>query len=448
MLQQSLERWLGRMAKRTIRRERPTVIGITGSVGKSSTKEAIRAVLASVVPASALCVTRKNYNNELGVPLTLFGLSSPGRSPLAWARLLWTAWLHGMGLRRTGYRVLVLEMGADKPGDLAYLTSIAPPSVSVVTAVTPEDPSMAPVHAEQYPSVDAVAQEKSTLVRVLGEEGIAILNADDMRVFGMRHLTRAKTLTFGETDASHVRILSTSVRMADDAHGRVPTGVEALFEVRGMRMTVYLPGVFGRSAAYALAAALAVRVALGYAVDPREDIGALLTPMAGRVRILPGIKHTTLFDDSYNSSPVAVLSALRDLAALDLLPGQRRAACLGEMRELGPQTEMLHRRVGEEAAKRGIDLLVCCGTFAHAMADGARAAGMTEDRLRIIEDTPEAGLFLQEWIKPGDVILAKASQGTKSTKGVRMERVIKELMAEPLRAKELLCRQEARWNEV
>jgi UDP-N-acetylmuramoyl-tripeptide--D-alanyl-D-alanine ligase len=171
-------------------------------------------------------------------------------------------------------------------------------------------------------------------------------------------------------------------------------------------------------------------------------------PMPGRTRIIPGIKQSVLLDDSYNSSPAAAISALKDLGHMPLKSGQRRAACLGEMRELGGESANLHRRVGAEAARSGLDLLVCCGTFSAAMAEGAIANGMDPERVKVIEDTPEAGLFIQKWLKTGDVVLAKASQGTIHTKGVRMERVIKELMAEPLRAKELLVRQDEAWQRT
>jgi len=340
-------------------------------------------------------------------------------------------------------------MGADKPGDLVKLTTIAPPDISIVTAVTPEDTSLAPVHAANYPSIDAVAEEKATLVKAVSPSGTVILNGDDKRVFAMRHLTQARVFTFGEADGSDVRIIRSHVRVRSSEYGNVPEGIEVAFESFNRLRKVYLPGVFGTSATYAISAAFLVAAIMDIKREADEiipDIEQRLIPLPGRARIIPGIKHTTLLDGSYNASPVSVLSALRDLAKMELAPGQRRVACLGEMRELGPPAETLHARIGAEAAQLHLDLLVVCGTLAHAMAQGAMASGMREDQIKVFEDSPEAGRFLQDWIHPGDVILIKASEGTIDAKGVRMERVVKELMAEPLRASELLVRQEEAWQ--
>lgn len=442
----NMERWLGRAAKKTLLQERPLVIAVTGSVGKSSTKETIGAALRTDDPASRVRVSRKNYNNELGLPLTVFGADAPGRSFAAWLGLLWKAWMISSGFRKTGIRTFVLELGADKPGDLAYLTSIAPPDVAVVTAVTPEDPAMAPVHSANYPSIDALAEEKATLVRTVRSGGSVVLNADDRRVFAMRHLTHEHVITFGESEGADVRLIGSRIVVEAGQYGNVPKGLEVTVESFNRQRVLFIPGVFGKPIAYAVAASIGVAAALDLGLDAVERIPTHFSPLPGRTRIIPGIKYATLFDDSYNASPVAVLSALRDLSGVALQPGQRRAACLGEMRELGEPSEMLHRMVGAEAAKLGVDLLVCCGTFSRAMADGARSAGMAEDRVKIFDDTPEAGLFLQHWMKPGDIVLAKASEGRIDTKGVRMERVIKELMADPMQAGELLVRQEAAWG--
>ncbi len=446
MVQKSLERFLGKMAAATIRRGGFTVVAVTGSVGKSTTKQMIGAVLGAETGGSGVRVTAKNYNNELGIPLTVFDEKAPGWSPLVWVRLLWKGFVYGFGLRTPRLKTLVLEMGADHPGDLTYLSAIAPPNISVITAVTPEGASLAPVHLANYPSIDAVVKEKATLVERLPKKGTAILNADDPRVFDMRRLTQAHVILFGENDGADIRIVSTKIACREEAGRSVPFGLEVAVEGFNRKATIQVPGVFGRPMAYALAAALGVADALDVHVDSVQTALNGFTPLPGRTRIVPGIKHTTLFDDSYNASPASVLSAVRDLASVQLTAGQRRAACLGEMRELGELSESMHRLVGSEAAKQGIDLLVTCGPFAKAMADGALASGMKQEQVRVFEDTPEAGRFLQDWIKPGDVILAKASQGTIHSKGVRMERVIKELMAEPQKAGELLCRQEEVWG--
>lgn len=445
-LQAVFTRWIGSAARAAMKREHPFTIAVTGTVGKSTARQMIGGLLQAERRSKEVRVPFKNFNNELGVPLTILDRNAPGRSVAGWLSVLAKAALVRLGLVRTTAKTMVLEMGADHAGDLAYLTSIATPDIAVVTAVTPSDPSLAPVHLANYPSIEALAEEKATLVRALRSGGTAVLNADDPRVFAMRHLTQEHVITFGETDAADVRILGAQVKMEEENGFQIPAGLNVVVTQYGHRYDLFFPGVFGHPIAYAAAAAVGVASAMDLSQDFVRELPGYFRPMPGRTRIIPGIKRTTLLDDSYNSSPAAVLSALNDLAVLRLAPGQRRIACLGEMRELGPEAELLHRKIGFEAAKRGVDFLVCCGIFAAAMADGARAGGTSDERIKTFEDTPEAGLFLQNMIQPGDVILAKASEGTITTKGVRMERVIKELMAEPLRADELLVRQGSVWQ--
>ncbi len=448
-----LEDWLGSCAARTIRREQPTIIAITGSVGKSSTRNAIGYALSAQDPNERVRVSYKNFNNELGVPFTIFGIQEyPGSSPLRWLSVLWRSFVYGFGLKQTGIKTFVLEMGADHPGDLAKLTKIAPPDVTVITAVTPEDSAMAPVHTANYSSIDAVAEEKATLVKATKPNGVVILNADDARVFAMRHVSPARVYLFGESDASDVRLVSTHIRTEASEYGQAPVGLEITLESFNRLRKFFLPGIFGRSIAYALCAAMTVAAIFDTGLGFIDTLTQSFSGLPGRTRIIPGIRHTILFDDSYNASPVAVFSALRDLASVNLESHQRRVACLGEMRELGEQSKQLHYQVGVEAARLKLDLLICCGTLAHAMADGARAAGMSDEHVKIFDDTPETGRFLQDWIRPGDVILAKASEGPTPSSpnwgkvtGVRMERVTKELMADPTQAEKLLVRQYDGW---
>lgn len=442
----SLQRWLGQTAKIAVKRERPFIIAITGTVGKSTTRQACAAILEADGKGAEIRVSPKNYNNEYGVPLTVLGAAAPGRSLVGWIALLLRSLAVRVGLLRVCPKILVMEMGADHPGDISYLTGLVQPDIAIVTAVTPDRSDLAPVHLANYSSIDALAEEKAQLVKAVKKNGTVILNADDKRVFSMRHLTDAHVLTFGEADGADVRLVEKHILTDSGPYGNEPVGLRAKFETYAHRDELTIPGVFGSSIAYALGAAIALGTAMDVQENAIRELPDYFRSMRGRVRIIPGIKHTTLFDDSYNSSPAAVLSALRDLASIETTGEQRKIACLGEMRELGDESKNLHRMIGAEAARLGLDFLAVSGIFAHAMAEGALANGMSEDQVRVFDDTPEAGRFLQDYIRPGDIILAKASEGTLMTTGVRMERVIKELMAEPLRAKELLVRQEAAWT--
>lgn len=445
-VRRSLERWLGAQAKKVLRRERPFVITVNGAVGKTTTKRAIGAILATDEHASSFRVSPKSYNNELGVPLTVFGHDAPGRSILAWLRLMKDACVYGFGLKRLGIATFVFEIGADKPNDLDYLLDLVTPDIAVVSAVMPDNEGLTPVHTANFPSAEALVEEETKPVARTRQEGVVILNADDRRVFAMRHATAARCLTFGEADGSDIHILSHTVRTQVTEYGNIPIGLEVCLQVLQRQEVFYIPGVFGRSAAYALAAALAVAVTLDFTPEEYRKFSDHFEPHPGRARIIPGIKRTTLYDDTYNASPSSVLAGLRDLAETPVQEGQRKIACIGEMRELGESSEKMHRFIGAEAARLGIDHLVPCGRMAQLLAEGARANGMTDERIHSFEDSPEAGRWIQRFLKPGDIVFVKASEGRFDSVGARMERVIKELMAEPNRAKDLLVRQDKAWE--
>jgi len=436
MIQRLVQGFLGSAARRAIRREKPRIIAVTGSGGKSSVKEAIGVALGTREPKATVRASLKNYNNEYGVPLTVLGMQTPGRNPIAWLHVLArAAWL-GWGMGRIGVNTLVLEMGADRKGDLAALVKIAPPQISVVTAV-------APAHAEFFGSVEDVANEKATIVRALPKNGCAILNIDDRLVSSMRKETEAEVLFTGESDGADVRIHDVHIATQEDERGNtVPLGLEVATEVQGQMFRTELRGTIGRPQAFAAASALAVAKKCNVPLDTavarlhRDYHG-----IAGRTRIIPGIKYTTLIDDTYNAaSPTAVISGLRDVAAIDLAKGtQKRIAALGDMRELGEYSDEAHRSVGHEVATLGFDVLVTCGTLARDIAAAALEAGMSKDAIHSFDDVAKAGRFIQDELASGDIVFVKGSQGS------RMEKIVKELMAEPLQAPFVLVRMTSDW---
>ncbi len=427
-----LEGFLGSCAMRALRRDAPIVIAVAGSVGKSSAKEAIGTALGSRVPAERVVASPKNYNNELGLPLTVFGHAAPGRSLMSWLGLLASAFAHGVGLRRIEARTLVLEMGTDHPGDLAYLLKLAPPKVGVLTAIGPE-------HTEFFGTVEAVADEEAEVLHALGADGVAVVNADDARVLAKAATLPCRVLTFGFAEDATARILEATAVL--DAEDPSRSGLEIRLAMYGTTHVLRLPGTVGRPQAYAAAAALAVAGALD--ADDKAAIARLgesYHGMPGRMRLIPGVKATWLIDDTYNSSPLAVLSALRDLTSFPVAEGGRRIAAMGDMLELGSLAERAHIDMGRQAAEAGVDMLITCGTLAHTVAHAAQEAGMSQDAVFLIRSSDEAGRFIQERLHPTDVVLVKGSQG------VRMERIVKELMADPLRAEELLVRQTKDWE--
>jgi UDP-N-acetylmuramoyl-tripeptide--D-alanyl-D-alanine ligase len=346
----------------------PLVVGVTGSIAKTSTKEAVATVLAFDRPTLR---NEGNQNNEIGLPLTLLRLTRE-------------------------HRAAVLEMGMYVGGEIADLARLGRPSIGVVTAVHG-------VHLSRIGSIEAIERAKGELVEALPRDGVAVLNADDPRVVRMASRTVARSVTYGFGAAADVR--------ADDV---VSEGLD------GMRFTLVLgsrtakPGrtavripTLGRLSVHNALAAAAVGVEAGIA--PSEIAAALArgwaAPHRGEVRRLAGV---TLVDDSYNASPASVT------AALELLSGLvgRRIAVLGEMLELGDASEAGHLAVGAEAASRA-DLLVAVGPGAAPIAAGARRAGMAEGAIVQAADRDGARDALVDVLRPGDVVLLKASRGVE-----------------------------------
>jgi UDP-N-acetylmuramoyl-tripeptide--D-alanyl-D-alanine ligase len=424
-MQTLINKILALLAKRVLARYHPKVVAVAGSVGKTTTRRAVAAVLRRSFRTRE---SHKNFNNELGVPLSIFGeTASGGSNPLAWLGIFGrAAWL-AYGPTREYPAVLVLEMATDHHGDLAYLTNLARPDVAVVTAISEE-------HTEFLGDLDGVAQEEGTVVEVLSLEGVAILNADDPRVMAMKSRTQARVISFGFAESADVR--------ASGAHLESALGSYFLrFDLATADATypVNVSGVIGNGNVLAAAAAAAVGLALGLEPSIIPYGLAEFQPPPGRLRVIPGIKGTTLIDDTYNSSPQAAELALETLADFPLAGDGRRYAALGDMLELGTLTEESHRRVGECAAKVGIDVLIGVGPLSVKTCRAAVESGMSQDRVFHLANAAEAGRFLQERLSTGDLVLIKGSQG------VRMEKVTKELMAEPERASELLVRQTPDW---
>lgn len=430
-LQSSLERYLGRCAAKAIHRNQPLIIGVAGSVGKSSTKQAIGIALGSQEQGSGVIATAKNYNNELGVPLTIFHCSAPGRSVFSWISLLGKATLCSWGLAPLDAKTFVLEMGTDHPGDLSYLVAMAPPQVGVLTAIGPE-------HTEFFGDVSEVAKEESTMVRCLPPHGIAILNADDPESQKISLPVGVARLTFGFHPQATARILET--RVVVDEQSPEYSGMEMKIALFGTTHTVRLQKAAGKPQAYAVAAALLTVSSIDG--DDRLAVDRLqrqFEGMPGRMRILRGVKKTWLLDDSYNSSPLAALSAVRDLAAFPIAEGNKRIAALGDMLELGSLSEDAHIQLGRMVAECGIDMLVTCGKLAHATGRAALEAGMAEEAIIHFDQSADAGRFIQDRMHQGDVVLIKGSQGA------RMERITKELMDHPEKAEQLIVRQTPDW---
>lgn len=430
MLKNLLQSIIRGLAKRILAKYKPDVIGITGSVGKTSSKEAIAYVLETRFSVRR---TLKNYNNEIGLPLTIIGIEkSPGKSILGWLAVIWKAKKLLLARDNSYPEVLVLEMGADKPGDIEYLTEIAPCKVGVLTFISH-------AHTEFFKTIKKIAQEKRIIISHLKQDGFAVMNFDNEMVMQNIGATKAEVLTYGFKDGADLR--ATDVNLIKDTQTGWPSGLNFKVLYKGNVVPVFLPGVISKSSISAALAGLSVGTIFGINLVEGSQALSRLQRLPGRMHLIEGIKHTLVVDDSYSSSPEAAKTALEALAQIEVKPEARRYAVLGDMLELGTETENAHRELGFKVAEIGMDFLITVGEAAKHIAQSAKEAGMDENKIASFANSVEAGRFLQEKIKEGDLVLVKGSQG------IRLERVVKEIMAEPLQASNLLCRQEKSWLE-
>ncbi len=420
-------------ARVVLKKFKPKIVAVTGSVGKTATKDAIFAVLAKSLHVRK---SEKSYNSEIGLPLTILGLQNAWGSPWQWVQNVFDGLL--LIIFGKGYpEWLVLEVGADRPGDIRSLVAWLPVDVAVITRL-PETP----VHVEFFSSPEAVVQEKAALIECIKPGGTLVLFADDQRTRALeRHepFPDARVVLFGFADDADVRASGFTIARAQGAGRKKgpPVGLQATITIAEQSLPLEIVGAVGTHAALPCIAAAAVGHTLGLPVQTIVEGLAGYQPPPGRMRLLPGLKGSVLIDDTYNSSPAATEAGLRTLA--ELKP-KRAIAALGDMMELGRYSVEAHRRAGAQAAKAA-DLLVTVGFRARDIAQGALDNGLKDERIYQYEDARKAGADLKNWVGEGDVVLVKGSQS------MRMERVVEELMAEPERARELLVRQEPEWKK-
>jgi len=350
---------LRRLADR-LRDEYPIpAVGITGNVGKTTTKEATAAALGA---RYRVLRTAASFNNEIGVPLTFLRLEPT-------------------------HEVAVIELGFYVPGEIADLCRLVRPRIGIITEI----PAV-PVHFARTPSLEAIAAGKAELIESLPEDGLALLNADSPRVRALVPRTRARVVLFGESEGARLRAI--------DVRAEGLAGLRFTAEYEGQRVPVALP-IPGRQLVPAALAALGAAHALGVPLgEAAVALGTIEQP-AHRMEVRRGT-GVTVIDDSYNASPAAVHAAL---AVLREVRG-RRIAVLGDMLELGPFSADAHEAVGKDAA-RSTDVLIGIGELARTAVDAARAAGLAEAYWA--SEPGEALVVLRRAQRPGDTVLVKGS---------------------------------------
>jgi UDP-N-acetylmuramoyl-tripeptide--D-alanyl-D-alanine ligase len=353
-----------------VRRDAGTrVVAITGSAGKTTTKEAIAEMLAS---RGRVVKNKGNLNNHIGLPLSLMQL-------------------------RTRPDVAVMELGMNHAGEISTLVAIAEPDVRVWTNV-------GDAHLGFFASPDAIADAKAEILERATPATVLVCNADDARVMSRAKAFSGRTVTFGTVESAHVRARDIDDRGIDGMRARVTTPI-------GER-TIETP-LLGRGNLANVLAATAVAVDAGVPLDEIAAVAARLRPADRRGAVRRLSDGVTLIDDSYNSSPTALRRAL-DVVAKES-HAARKVAVLGEMLELGDHAQQLHEACGRAAAEAGVELLFAVGGEpARALADAAVAAGIPAASVRYFDSSAAAADAVVQTIRPGDLILVKGSRGTRT----------------------------------
>jgi UDP-N-acetylmuramoyl-tripeptide--D-alanyl-D-alanine ligase len=362
------------LARSVLEEGRPRVVGITGSIGKTTTKEFTAALLSQ---RFRVLKSEGNFNNHLGLALSLLKF-------------------------QPGQEIAVLEMGTSGPGEILALTRTAPPDVAVITNINP-------VHLEFFHTLEAIAQAKKEILDGTKPDGTAILNGDDDRIREIGRSWKGRRITFGFSGSCDVQASAVGKLGAD--------GMVFKLRLEGRTAEVRFP-FFYEDFLSNLLAAVGASHALSLPFDVIIEGIPRLSPFRGRGRMINLGQGIRLIDDSYNSSPKALEAALRGLASF---PAKRRVAVLGDMLELGRDEIVFHRQAGEHVAGNGWDVLIAIGPLARHLAEGALAAGLPAARVRTFPTSEEAEPMISSFIKGGDLILVKGSRG------IRTERLVKRL---------------------
>lgn len=411
-----IKKLLKTLTYKVLSKQRPGIITITGSIGKTSTKEGIYFALKSL---ESIRRSLKNYNNELGVPFTvsLWGAKAPERNIFLWilvlARLCYFATLKSKKYPQW----LVLEIGSDKPGDLHYLMEMIPDGLLKIAVLT----AVFGVHLEFFKTLEAVYKEKTEPFNYVAKGGLILVNGDNCDIERIKKdfSNKAKIISYGFEKPSDIQAKSFKVG---------ESGLDFEIKFKQESFTFSQNQAISAYQCYPVLAGLACALELG--IEPGDALENLAQkpPMPGRMRLLEGINDSLLIDDTYNSSPEAAKYALKALK--DLPKPGRKIAVLGDMLELGYDSLKFHKETGDLAVGLGIDTLITFGKEAKAISQTARH----------FENHQQASDYLKSIIKTGDTVLIKGSQG------VRMEKIVKEIVVHPDQAKDLLVRQTNEWQ--
>ncbi len=438
---------LSNLSRRTLKKYNPIIIAVTGNVGKTTTKDYIYSFLKSKVSDSStennfVRASQKSENSEFGVNLTILGEKNAWNSPVKWAKIILKNFFK---LFKEGKypEILVLEIGADKPGDIKYLTTIIKPDLVVLTVF-----QKSPTHGEFFQTIEQHINEKKVLVEKMKSNGVIVYNSDDEIMTNIAKEKQEKNpkieiFSFGQKENSNVQILENTNLYNEQAE---ILGIKLRFGINFANsfeeLEIRILGIVGPAHAYSLASAICVSVLNGFT---KEDLLNAVKNFErnfdlpkSRMRILQGINDSKIIDDSYNSSPKAAMNAVETVSKI--LNKGKKIAILGHMAELGKKTKEEHFQIGQEAAKY-FDVIIFSGRYNGFFLEGVRDSKfdlakvfLAENSLQVLEILKNNNL-----VKENDLVLVKGSQSA------RLEKVVVSLLVNP-RDREEVCRQDKEWQ--
>jgi len=407
------------------------VIAVTGSTGKSSTKEAIYYALKNDFQVAR---STSNLNTEIGLPLTIIQGDDAKKNIFLWLKNIF----HTLGLlaiKRKDYpKIWVLEMSEDQPHLISYLAKLCRPKIGVIPWI-----GEIPVHAEFHQSAKSLQEEIQKLVSFLPQDGTAILNYDNFLSLEAKEKTKAKVITYGFNNDADVKISEYSLIMDKDL---CKIGMTLRLEYQGSYVPLKLIGIFGQPQAYAIAAGAAVGLALGLHLVAISQSLENYKLLKARTTFLQGIKNTWIFEDTYNSNPDALqvtLAIYHDLVLAikkeNLYFLKRRVLALGDMRELGKYSDEAHQQIASQIIENA-DIFFAVGKKMKITIEECKKLGFPQKNIYWFENSFDAGKKAKELIQEGDLFLVKGSRG------IHMEQVTLAIMQEPEKAHEYLSFEE------
>jgi UDP-N-acetylmuramoyl-tripeptide--D-alanyl-D-alanine ligase len=419
-MKRQLQNLLASISAKVLNKYQPLVIGITGSVGKTSAKEAVYAAISGTYKTKK---NIKNYNNEFGVPLTILESEAPGKNIFNWSALLYKA-KHILYDGIEYPKVLVLELGVDHPGDMDYLADLVKPKIAIITAIGQS-------HIEFFGSEQSILDEKKKILRYLGSSGTAIINYDNHMLRGLIPKVHSKIITYGVDPGAEVRaeLINTSFEKGEH-------GTSFVLVYAHHRHPVFLRGVLGNGHVLAYLAGISAALALGISMEDAANNLSKYNAQPGRMRILSGADDSIIIDDTYNSSPQAVKMALKELKQF---PEKKKILILGDMLELGSYSHKEHIDLAEEISEVQPIKIVLIGKEMSGLAVQIMKMGYPKEHLLYFKNISEAVSDVKKIIEPKVLYFVKGSQG------MRMEYMVKELIIDKGSAEDLLVRQNREW---